>query len=232
MGVSDYALEPHGTQPSALAGALARGRRHAGRIALIAGAAVVLLLVLTQLFLPGIGEGAIEDRLTENGGVADVSLSATPAARLLWGDGDRLAIDGTGLGLDLDATDPVVFDDLDRFGEVEIVLHDSAAGPFEVDSFILTRDGDEPYTLVSDSSASVSDMARFGIERAQLPGAGVVGAILGIAGVGSVSVPVEMDMKLASDAGRIRVIEGGGTVAGFPTGPLAELITTAIVVQL
>lgn len=201
------------------------------RLAPLAAAAVALLLVLTQLFLPGIGEGAIEDRLTENGGVADVSLSAVPAARLLWGDGDRLAIDGTGLGLELDtAEDP--FDDLDRFGKVEIVLHDSTAGPFEVDSFILTRDGDEPYSLVSDSTASVSDMARFGIERAELPGAGVVGAILGLAGVGGVTVPVELDMKLASDGGRIRVIEGGGTVAGFPTGPLAELITTAIVVRL
>jgi hypothetical protein len=28
------------------------------------------------------------------------------------------------------------------------------------------------------------------------------------------------------------VVSGGGTVAGYPTGPLAELITAAIAVQL
>ena len=39
-------------------------------------------------------------------------------------------------------------------------------------------------------------------------------------------------MELTSDDGRITVTSGGGSVAGFPTGPLAELITRAIVVQL
>ena len=37
---------------------------------------------------------------------------------------------------------------------------------------------------------------------------------------------------MTSDGGRIEVIDGGGTVAGLPTGPLAELITSAIVIQL
>jgi hypothetical protein len=39
-------------------------------------------------------------------------------------------------------------------------------------------------------------------------------------------------MGLQSDDGRIVVVSGGGTVAGIPTGPLAELITSAIVIQL
>jgi hypothetical protein len=39
-------------------------------------------------------------------------------------------------------------------------------------------------------------------------------------------------MQLTSDGGRIQVLSGGGTLAGFPTGPLAELLTSAIVVQL
>ena len=39
-------------------------------------------------------------------------------------------------------------------------------------------------------------------------------------------------MELRSDGGRVVVVSGGGTVAGFPTGPLAELITSAIVVRL
>ena len=122
--------------------------RSAGRIAAIAGAAVVLVLILSQLFLPGIGEGVIEDRLTENGGAADASLSATPAARLLWGSGDKIAVDATGLDLEVTTSDdPVVFDDLDRFDDVEIVIRDSSMGPVQMSNFVLTRNGDEPYSL-------------------------------------------------------------------------------------
>ena len=39
-------------------------------------------------------------------------------------------------------------------------------------------------------------------------------------------------MELQSDGGRVVVVAGGGTVAGIPTGPLAELITEAIAIRL
>jgi hypothetical protein len=39
-------------------------------------------------------------------------------------------------------------------------------------------------------------------------------------------------MELTSEDGRIQVVSGGGTVAGVPTGPLAELITSAVVIRL
>lgn len=204
----------------------------AGRVAAVAATAIVVLLVATQLFLPALGEGAIEDRLTESGGVAEVSLSATPAVRLLWGDGDRIAISGSGLDLELATDDQVVLDDLDRFGEVEVVISDSEAGPFRIDSFVLQRDGDGPYSLDSHSTTSAADLARFGAESAELPGSGVIGAILNLTGVGGQDLPVDLDMTLESDDGRIRVTAGGGEIAGVPTGPLAELLTTAIIVRL
>jgi hypothetical protein len=232
--MSDFALDPHEAATKTQPTIGTRLRKHAGRIVLFTSAAIVLLLVLTQLFLPGIGEGAIEDRLTENGGVADVSLSAVPAARLLWGDGDEVKLDATGIELELvvEPDDPV-FADLDRFGDVEITLHDSIAGPFDIESFVLTRSGDgEPYTLRSESTTSVSELAKFGIDRGGLPGSGIVGAIIGATGLGGVEVPVELDMKVVSDDGRLHVIQGGGTVAGFPTGPLAELLTSAIAVEI
>ena len=141
-----------------------------GRIAALVGAALVLLLVLTQLFLPGIGEGAIEDRLTEGGGVADVSLGAVPAARLLWGDGDRIEISASALDLELDEPDPNVFEDLDRFGEVQILIADSRVGPFNLESFVLTRNGDEPYSLESHGASSFSDVAEFLAEDSRAAG--------------------------------------------------------------
>lgn len=204
-----------------------------GRVAAIVATALVLLLVLTQLILPGIGEGAIEDRLTENGGVAEVSLSAKPAARLLWGDGDRLAIDATGLDLELrTADDPVVFDDLDRFGEVEIVITDSTAGPVDLRNFVLSRDGDEPYSLEATGATSVADLGESAAESFAVPGSDILGGILSATGIGGSDLDVDLDMRIESDEGRIRVVEGGGEIAGIPTGPLAELITAAIVVEL
>ena len=130
------------------------------------------MLILSQLFLPGIGESVIEDRLTENGGAAEASLSATPAARLLWGSGDKIAVDATGLDLEVTTSDdPVVFDDLDRFDDVEIVIRDSSMGPVQMSNFVLTRNGDEPYSLEATGDTSVSDLAQFGAETFDLPGA-------------------------------------------------------------
>ena len=203
-----------------------------GRIAAITGAAVVLVLVVSQLFLPGVGEGVIEDRLTENGGSADASLSATPAARLLWGDGDRIGIDATGLDLEVTTSDdPVVFDDLDRFDDVDIIIRDSSMGPVQLENFVLTRNGDEPYSLEATGSTSVSDLAEFGAESFDVPGADILGGILNVA-TGGTEVDVDLDMKVASDDGRVRVVEGGGEIAGIPTGPLAAFITSAVTVEL
>jgi len=203
-----------------------------GRIAAILGAAVVLVLVVSQLFLPGVGEGVIEDRLTENGGSAAASLSATPAARLLWGDGDRIGIDATGLDLEVTTSeDPVVFDDLDRFDDVDIIIRDSSMGPVQLENFVLTRNGDEPYSLEATGNTSVSDLAEFGADTFDLPGADILGGILNVA-TGGTEVDVDLDMKVASDDGRVRVVEGGGEIAGIPTGPLAAFITSAVTVEL
>ena len=49
---------------------------------------------------------------------------------------------------------------------------------------------------------------------------------------GTGEVDVELDMRMESDEGRVRVVEGGGEVAGIPTGPLAEIITSAIAIEL
>jgi hypothetical protein len=54
------------------------------RIALIAAAAVVLLLVVAQFVLPGIAANDLRDRLARSGRVVSVSVSAFPAIELLW----------------------------------------------------------------------------------------------------------------------------------------------------
>jgi hypothetical protein len=61
-------------------------------IAIGAAAAVLLLLVVAQLVLPGIAAQQLRDRLSKNGKVLSVSVSAFPAIELLWHDADRVVV--------------------------------------------------------------------------------------------------------------------------------------------
>jgi hypothetical protein len=197
----------------------------------IAALALAVLFGVSQLVVPSVVEHRIESRLTDGGGNADVSVSGFPAVRLLFGDGTRIAITGDGLDLGLEQrTD--VFGKLDGFDQVDVHLRDFRAGPFSVASFDLTRTGPSaPYHLVSNSRTTPGEIASYGAERLGIPGGPLLGFFTQDT-LGNRPIPIAMNMGLRSDGGRIVVVSGGGTVAGFPTGPLAELITSAISVQI
>lgn len=201
---------------------------------LIAIAILILTVIVVgaQLLVAGYGERRIADRLTEGGGRAEVRLSATPAVRLLVGDGDRIEVRGSGLSLDLESDDPEVLDHLDGFADVDIELSDFRAGPFAVMSFGLSRRDGGPYELRSTSSTTPADLAAYGTGALGLPGGPLLGFFAERAPLGSREIPISVEMQMESDEGRIRVISGGGTVAGYPTGPLAQFITAAIVARL
>jgi hypothetical protein len=201
------------------------------RNAVIAVAALLLLVVVaSQLALPRIAERQVANRLTAGGGEASVSVGAFPAARLLFNDGARFEVRATGLDLDL-TRQTEVFERLDGFGEVDIAIDESSAGPFALQSFALIRLGSTPYRLTSRGQAVPADVVDFGVDRLGLPGGEILGGLAGQA-LGNVPVPFALDMELASNDGRIVVVSGGGMVAGLPAGPLAQLLTAAIVVRL
>jgi hypothetical protein len=200
-------------------------------VAIVLLAVLAIVVVVAQFAMPAITESRIEDRLTEDGGAARVSVEALPAVRLLVGDGDRIEVRGNGLELDVEE-DRQVFDRLDGFGKVDVQLERFRAGPFQVQGFDLQRDGDEPYRLVSNSVTSGGALVEYGSAITGLPGGSLLRALLGGSEVGEAPVPIELDMELESDDGRVEVVSGGGTVAGLPAGPLAELLTAAILTQL
>jgi hypothetical protein len=200
------------------------------RWAIAATAVVVVALVTSQLLVPEIAERDVEDRLTEGGGEASVSLSAFPALRLLFDDGSRFEARGTGLDLDLNQRVDVL-DRLDGFSEVDVLIDDLVAGPLDVSRFQLTRDGSAPYHLVSSAQASPAALVDLGAEVLGLPGGDLFGGLAGQA-LGDAPLPIELDMNLVSSEDGIDVTSGGSTVAGVPTGALGELITAAIVARL
>src|SRR5437764_14242550 len=102
------------------------------RVLLIGAGIAILLIVLSQLLLPLYLEGRVEDRLTEHGGKADVSLKALPALTLLSSSGSEAKVRGTGLSLDLNGGGDKPLDHLDGFGKVDVDVKASTVGPFHV----------------------------------------------------------------------------------------------------
>ena len=64
----------------------------AGRVAVAAAGAVVLLLVASQLALPPLAEHRLRDSLERNGTVDRVEIRAFPALKLLWHRADRVVV--------------------------------------------------------------------------------------------------------------------------------------------
>ncbi len=186
----------------------------------------------SQFVIPSIAEHRIEDRLTSGGGTAGVSVEAVPAVRLLFGDGSRISVTGSGLDLRPQQQSGVL-DKLDGFDDVDVHLRDFQAGPFSLSSFDLTRSGSlAPYALITTGQTTPGRLAEFGASQLGLPGGPLLRFLAGQALGGKTPIPIRLDMDLQSDDGRIVVVSGGGAVAGIPTGPLAELITSTIVIQL
>src|SRR5215213_7595773 len=99
----------------------------------VIGAAILvgLILGLTQVIIPNKAEGDVEDRLTQDGGTADVHVTAVPALRLLFGDGDKLTVDARDVTIPVADVRNASFEDMDKFDEVDVSLRDSNVGPID-----------------------------------------------------------------------------------------------------
>jgi hypothetical protein len=204
------------------------------RLVLWSVAILAVLAVASQFALPAIAEHVASDHLTSGGGSADVELSAFPAVRLLFGDGDRIDVTGSGLDQPATAEQAGALDALDGFDHVAISLRQSEVGPITLRDFSLTRDGALPYSLRSTAYTSPADLVDFG--------AGKLGPLAGFAlrfGAGEAlgsrahdRIPIHLHMRLTDEDRRIVVVGGSGSIAGIPTGPLAELVTAAIAARL
>jgi hypothetical protein len=202
------------------------------KLLLAVAALAVAALAAIEFFLPDRVASDVEARLTEGGGEATAEIEALPAVRLLWGDGDRIEVRGSDLVLDVE-NDTNVLDRLDGFDQVDVSLERVEAGPFAVGSFELRRQGGGNYTLRSEATTSGAELLDFGAENLG-PIAGPVAGFLGDQAPPEASekFDLQLDAQLASDDGRIEIVEGGGSVEGYEVGPLAEILTVAVVSRL
>jgi hypothetical protein len=61
-------------------------------IALVVLGAVLLVLIIAQLALPGVAEQEVRDQLSQSGTVLEVKVRAFPAVKLLWHHADSVVI--------------------------------------------------------------------------------------------------------------------------------------------
>ena len=191
-----------------------------------------------QLVIPRVGAARVRDQLTRGGGTAVVGIRSFPATRLLRNSGERIVVRGEGLEIGLGGGDPLTgatagLSALDGFRDVDIELVDFRAGPFWVSAFVLERSGGGTYALAAQARASAADIARLGAARLpQVPGGGLLGSLPIPAAISAREVPVSVEAELESSATGLRVLSGGGTVAGYPAGRIAAEIAGAVARRL
>jgi len=204
---------------------------HRMAILAVVAAALFILLVAIQLVLPAIVEHRVTKELTKHGGHARVHLSALPAPRLLFKEGDSLKVRATGI-----VTPPASangnggLSDLDGFDTVDIQVIGLHAGPLTISRLTLQRAAaDRPYTATVQATVTGAALASYA--GSQL-GGGLGGFLGGLAGTAmpgsSTAIPVDLTATLESDGGRINATSVEGSVAGVPAGPFVEALAAAI----
>jgi hypothetical protein len=200
-------------------------RRFAIRLAIVLAA----LLVASQFVIPPLAEKKVGDRVTEHGGIANVDLSAIPAAELLFGRGDKLDLDASGLSVDLVANQQEVFSRLDDFDEVTVAITQSRAGPFTISNFRVHKTAPNEYGVRIEGEGTAGDVARYAGTRL---GGGFGQALAGLAtsalGGFNRSIPFDATMLVDTSSGAPNARNVEGQVAGFPAGPLAQVVANAL----
>jgi hypothetical protein len=194
-------------------------------------ALIVVVLVVTQILLPRSGENQVEDRLTKDGGAAEVNIEAVPAIRLLFDDGDKLEVRAQEVTIPLEDIQGKSFKELDGFDDVDVRLSSSQVGPFFADEVTIERgEGEELYAFTFRGSTSAAEVGEFAL--AGLPPL-LRAALTALAGrAGNQELPIRLDVDLRSEGGRASVVGGSGTVAGLPLGGFALGIAGAIISRI
>ena len=190
---------------------------------------LAILLIDSQFVIPPLAERHVADRLTDHGGSANVTIRAFPALKLLFGRGGRLGIDAHSLSVDLGPGQQDVFSRLDEFSDVSVTIAKSRAGPFSIAGFHLERLRAHVYVLTIRGDATAGDVARYaGARLGGQFGQDLAGLAAAALGDFDRPVPFNARMRIDTSTGTPHAQNVVGNVAGFPAGPLAEVVANAL----
>ncbi|HWG08624.1 MAG TPA: hypothetical protein VN672_06415 [Solirubrobacteraceae bacterium] len=179
------------------------GLRRTVRVALWLAGAIVLLLVLAQVFLPKIAASRISSRIGSYGSVERVHVSAWPAIELLWKHADSVEVHATRLRLSPAQTAKLV-GEASGTGRVQVRVDSAREGPLVLSDVRFDKRGRRMSARAFVSAVDVS--------AALPPGFGVE--------------------LLGSGGGKVEVRAGGGLFGvGASVDAVAEASKGALVVH-
>ncbi len=135
----------------------------AGRIGALLAGAIVLVLVLAQIFLPGIAASRIRSRVGRYGTVRSVAVTAWPAVELLWGKADSVDVRAGSLSLNPAQT-------VELLGEargvkrMNLTAESLKEGPLQLHEASFSKHGDALLGQAQTSRADVGKALGEGIE--------------------------------------------------------------------
>ncbi len=135
----------------------------AARIGALLAGGVVLVLVLAQIFLPGIAASRIRSQIERYGTVRSVTVKAWPAVELLWGKADSVDVRAGSLSMSSAQT-------VKLLGEARGVKHMSLTaeslkeGPLQLHEASFQKHGDALLGQAQTSRADVGKALGEGIE--------------------------------------------------------------------
>ena len=135
-----------------------RGRRRLLRWALAAAAVLALVLILSQLLLPGIVAANLRSTLRGAGAATDVHLSvaASPALELLFGHADRVSLSIGQLRPSGPTDVKALLERTREAGSVDATISRLLTQPLEFDDVTLRKRGGEITTTAAVSRAALA----------------------------------------------------------------------------
>jgi hypothetical protein len=103
--------------------------------------AIVIVLVLAQVFLPGIAASRIRSRVARYGTVQSVSVSAWPAVKLLWGDADSVTVRAGSLRSSQEQAAALLWE-AKGLGDVKLTATGAQVGQLAFGDMSLSKHGD------------------------------------------------------------------------------------------
>jgi hypothetical protein len=175
--------------------------------------AVLLVLVLAQLLLPGIVAGRIASRLRRYGTVQSVHVGAWPAVKLLWGQADSVDVRAGSLAIGSASRAAGLLAEAQGAQSIQLSAASVRLGRLQMSDASLRKQGSALTAQALMSAAAVTAALPPGVTLRLLGSSG--GSVRVLAGGGLFGVGVSVEALAAPSAGVLVAHPVGLLLEGF-----------------